>query len=129
MKASRIAVGMGGVVLIGLGSAMAVTNPSSRDYESFAVEHLTEYLKDNACKKLPKELGDFGQQWCQTLGKTAIDTGRPQLKQIIAQQTERRNFIVFSVYRTKLNLPPFPAYEFETLGFLQQFYTYRSEEL
>lgn len=129
MNASRIAIAIGGVALFGLGAAMAITNPSPSDYQSFAVEHLTAYLKENACKKLPQELGEFGQRLCQAWGGTAIDTGRPQLQQIIANQTERHNFIFLSVYRTKLAFGPFPAYEFETLGVLQQFYTYRSEEL
>jgi hypothetical protein len=128
MKASQIAIALGGIALTGLATAMAVTNPSSNDYESFAVEHLSQYLKENACKKLPPEFGGLGQQWCQALGGTVVDTGRPQLQQLIANKTERSNFILFSVYRTELAFGPFPPYEFETLGILQQFYTYRTEE-
>ncbi|MDY7014270.1 MAG: DUF4359 domain-containing protein [Cyanobacteriota bacterium] len=128
MKASQIAIALGGITLVGLAAGMAITNPSSSDYESFATEHLTQYLKDNACQKLPSELGGVGQQWCQALGNTVVDTGRPQLQQLIANQTQRSNFILFSVYRTRLALGPFPPYEFETLGILQQFYTYRTEE-
>ncbi|MDY6781910.1 MAG: DUF4359 domain-containing protein [Cyanobacteriota bacterium] len=128
MKASQIAIALGGGTLAAVAAAMALTNPSPDDYESFAVEYLTQYLKENACKKLPPELGGLGQQWCQAVGGTVVDTGRPQLQQLIGNETQRSNFILFSVYRTRLAVGPLPPYEFETLGILQQFYTYRSEE-
>ncbi|MBE9115663.1 DUF4359 domain-containing protein [Lusitaniella coriacea LEGE 07157] len=127
MKGYQIAASIGSVMLVALGGAMALTNPSRSDYEGFATARLSEYLKENACKKLPEELGEVWQQRCRAFGSAAIDTGRPQLQQLIASQTERHNFIVFSIYRT--TLPSFGStYEFETLGVLQQFYLYLAEE-
>ncbi|MBD2577848.1 DUF4359 domain-containing protein [Oscillatoria sp. FACHB-1406] len=128
-NAAKIVLAASALALGGLGLAMVVANPNPSDYQSYAGEHLTQYLKDNACKKIPQEAGDFGQKLCQTVGGVAIDTARPQLQALIGKQTERQNFGLFSIYTTKLAIAPFPAYRFETVGILQQFYTYKSEEL
>lgn len=37
--------------LAALGVAMAKTNPSQVEYEEYAVQRLTEYLKTDVCKK------------------------------------------------------------------------------
>lgn len=116
---------MGGVALVGLGSAMALTNPGRDTYEQYAVEQLTTYLKSEACTQVPKVFGVFLQRQCKSL----VDTGRPQIQQIISETTQRQNFIFFSIYRTNLEIGPFlPAYHFETLGIFEKFYIYQAEE-
>lgn len=125
MKVPKVVTAMGGVALVGLGLVMALTNPGKDEYEQYAVEQLTTYLKDEACMEAPSVFGNFLQRQCKSL----VDTGRPQIEQIIAEKTQRQNLILFSIYRTNLEVGPFlPAYHFETLGVFQKFYIYQAEQ-
>ena len=126
MRIFRFSTAIGGITLASLGVFMALTNPSQKAYEEYAMEELTTYLKDEVCTQVPSLLGDFLQQQCKIL----VDTGRPQIQQIIAETTERQNFLVFSIYRTHLSVnSDLPSYEFETVGVVQSFYIYMYEEL
>ena len=126
MKALQIVATIGGTALVGLGVSMALTNPSQDTYEAYAVEQLTTYLKDEGCKQAPKAFGgDFLQRQCKSL----VDTGRPQIEQIISQTTQRQNFVLFSIYRTNLEIGPIlPVYQFETVGVFENFYVYQAQE-
>ena len=119
MKILTLFTTVGGFVLAGLGLSMVLTNPGQKDYEEYATEELTTYLKEEVCTQVPSFLGDFLQQQC----KSVVDTGRPQIQQIITETTERQNFVVFSIYRTHLSIDShLPSYEFETVGIFQNFY-------
>jgi hypothetical protein len=125
MKFLQVVAAIGGVALVGLGVSMALTNPGKDSYEQYAVETLTTYLKDEACMQVPSVFGNALRSQCKSL----VDTGRPQIEQIIAQSTQQQNFIFFSIYRTDLEIGSFiPAYHFETLAVFQNFYIYRAEE-
>lgn len=115
-----------GIALLAVvGGACAYANPSQPEYEDYAIASLTTYLKDNVCTQAPKDFGDVIQGYCTSL----VDVGRPQLRKAIAQNTDRLNFIFFSIYRTELSISPYlPAYQFETVGFLQKFYTYQAQK-
>ena len=131
MKLLNLVTAIGGIGLIGLGALMALTNPSRDAYEQYAVERLATYLKEDVCTKAPDNLGILGQnpEFLQRQCKFLVDTGKPQIRQIIAKNTERQNLVLFSVYRTDLNISPLlPAYHFETVGVLQQFYIYQAQE-
>lgn len=131
MKGFKTAALVGGVVLAGLGVAMAVTNPPQADYEEYAVQRLTAYVKDNFCQK-----AGFFENQCANI----VDSGQSEFKQAIAQSTQRQNFIFFSIYTTNLSvtpllparvaavLPALPSYQFETAGVLQSFYTYQAKQ-
>jgi hypothetical protein len=126
MKVGQQLMGVGGVVLVGLGGLMVVTNPNYNAYEQYATEELTLYLKDNVCTQVSQKLGGFLQSYCKSL----VDAGRPQIQELIAQQTTRQNYFLFSIYQTELSLPsPVSSYQFETIGAFQNFYTYQVEEL
>lgn len=104
---------------------MALTNPGKDAYQQYAVETLTTYLKDEACMQAPSIFGNVLRNQCKSL----VDTGRPQIEQIITQSTQQYNFIFFSIYRTNLEIGAFlPAYQFHTLGVFQKFYIYQAEE-
>jgi Domain of unknown function (DUF4359) len=106
--------------LVGLGIAMAITNPSQSDYQEYAIAQLTVYLKDNTCTQTLKDWDNFLDHSCTLL----VDLGRPQLQKIIADNTKDRNFIFFRIYRTEITISPLlPAYRFETVAVLQKFYT------
>ncbi len=112
-------------VMVGLGIAMAITNPSQSDYEEYAIAQLTAYLKDNTCTQTLKDEDSLLQHSCTLL----VDVGRPQLEKLIADHTKERNFIFFSIYRTELSISPLlPAYRFETVAALQKFYTYQTSK-
>ena len=131
MKSLKIITALGGTALVVLGVGLAWTNPGKESYEEYAVEKLSTYLKDEVCTQTPKQLEflnpdpEFLKRQCQSL----VDTGRPQIQQIIEQQTERQNWVIFSIYRTDINISPLlPAYHFETVGVLQQFLTYQAQQ-
>lgn len=125
MKVSQIVAAIGATALAGLGVLMALTNPNRDTYETYAVEQLTTYLKDEACMQAPSLFGNLLQRQCKTL----VDSGRPQIKQIISKTTQQQNFVLFSIYRTDLSIGPvLPGYHFETLGIFQHFYIYQIQE-
>lgn len=125
MKSLKIITYIGVAAIAGLGVVMAITNPSQASYEKFAVQQLTEYLKKDVCQKAPKVFGNLLQRNCSVL----VDSSRPQMQQIIAQTTQKQNFLFFSIYRTDLSINPFiPTYHFETVGLFQNFYIYTAEE-
>lgn len=125
MKISSIFTYVGATAIAGLGVAMAVTNPSQPAYEEYAAQRLTEYLKKDVCTQVPKAFERLVQRKCSAL----VDSNHSQIQQIIAETTQRQNFIFFSVYRTDLSLNRFvPAYHFETIGVFQKFYTVAAEK-
>lgn len=128
-KWNRIAI-VSGVILAVAGIASAATNPSQTQYEEFATETLTAYLKQNLCTEAPKEFNL--QKRCQEL----VRDNQSQLRDVIARGTEQQNFIFFSIYTTDLSpstyLPSFaasflPSYHFQTVGLFQQFHIYQAE--
>jgi hypothetical protein len=126
MKILQLTKVIGLIALAGLGGAMAITNPSQKAYEEYAIKQLTSYLKQNVCTQAPETLGKVLQHQCYTI----VDLGRPQIKELIALRTKRQNFLLFSIYRTELSVPsPLPSYHFETVGAFQKFYVYEAESL
>ena len=105
---------------------MAITNPGQVDYEKYATETLSTYLKEEICPQAQQQLGGLLQSYCKSL----VDTGKPQIQKLISQQTTRHNYLIFSIYQTELSLPsPIPSYQFQTVGAFQHFYTYEAQEL
>lgn len=123
MSSSRLVFSIGGIVLAGLGVAMALTNPGQNAYEQYASATLNDYLKKNVCTQVSSGLSQFLESQCYSL----VDTARPQLSQIIARNTKRQNFIVFSLYQTDLFLPSaLPNYQVKTVGVFQNFFIYEA---
>ena len=113
--------GIASTIAVGAGIAMFLTNPEPKKYKQYAEEALNFQLKEKVCLQISQELGKWLQSQCHTI----VDTARPQLAEIVAQQTARQNFILFSIYQTDLPLPsPLPDYHAETIGILGHFYTY-----
>ncbi|MEH2437421.1 MAG: DUF4359 domain-containing protein [Nostoc sp.] len=111
--------------LAALGMTMANTNPSQVEYEEYAVQRLTEYLKTDVCKKTTNIIENLIRFNCDKL----VDSANPQIQEIIARTTERQNYIIFSIYRTDLKINSWlPSYKFETVGAFDQFYTYTAEK-
>ncbi|MBW4616269.1 MAG: DUF4359 domain-containing protein [Desmonostoc vinosum HA7617-LM4] len=125
MKASNIIAYAGAAGLVVLGVASATTNPSQAQYEEYAVQRLTAYLKTDFCDKTPKILEKFIDFKCNQL----IDSANPHIQKIIAGTTESKNYLLFTIYRTNLKIDSWiPTYKFETVGAFNNFYTYTAEQ-
>ncbi len=126
MRVFQILTTLLGITLSGLGGVMMFTNPGQGAYEQYATEELAVYLKDSVCSQVSStDLEGVLRNGCKIL----VDTGRPQITHLISQTTQRQNYVLFSVYRTELNFEStLPSYQFETIGVLQNFYTYGAGE-
>jgi hypothetical protein len=126
MKVLRVLTTLGSLLLAGGGLIMMIGNPGPQDYETYATDALSRYLKEQICPQAANNLGGLIQSYCKTL----VDTGRPQIHHLITYSTTRKNYLIFSIYATELSLPsPVPTYKFQTIGVMQQFYTYEAEKL
>jgi hypothetical protein len=117
------------LVLVGLGVAMAVTNPNQASYEAYATEQLSAYLKDNTCA----DAGELLKGVCNQL----LNENQSEIRELVAANTERQNFGVVSLYKTDLSvgelLPSFlrsavPSYRFETVGVLNGFHVVKAKK-
>ena len=128
MKPFKIATLIGTVAFGGIVAFMALTNPRQDSYQDFAVSELSKYLKEEVCPQTVKieELRDLFQDQCTKI----VDQGRPVIREIIAHQTRRDNFFIFSIYRTNLDVGlGIPAYRFVSIGVFDKFYVYQAEEM
>ena len=125
MKIVSIVACTGAAVLVALGVAMASTKPSKAEYEEYATQRLSEYLKEEGCSKTPDILGNFLKLNCAEIVKSAS----PQIKQIINASTQKHDYLIFSVYHTDLKINSLiPSYKFETVGALDNFFTYKAKK-
>jgi len=125
MKVVSIAACAGVAALIVLGVAMTATNPSRAEYEEYATERLSKYIKEQGCSKTPSFLDNIIKFNCAK----AIDSVNPQIKQIIKASTQKDDYVLFSVYRTNLQINSLiPSYKFETVGALDNFFTYKAQK-
>ncbi|MFK0730419.1 MAG: DUF4359 domain-containing protein [Gloeotrichia echinulata GP01] len=125
MKALTIITYVAAAGLAALGVTMAKTNPSQAEYENYAVQRLTDYLKTDVCKKTQNIIENLIHLNCEK----AVDSASPQIRPIISQTTQQQNLLFFSIYRTDLKLSDLiPSYRFETVGAFNNFYTYSAEQ-
>ena len=90
-------------------------------YETYASNRLTTYLKNDLCVQLADKL----QSPCYLL----VDTASPQIKMTVSQSTKQQNFLLFSIYQTELSIPSITSvYQFATVGIFERFYTYQTEK-
>lgn len=116
---------LGGLVLAGAVSGLALTNPDQLAYEQYATARLSDYLTASLCNDLSPTLNQVLQNQCQSL----LENNQAYIHQLIATHTTRFNGGLFSLYRTRLavsGIPMLPAYEFATLGMGGNFVTYRA---
>lgn len=102
-----------------LGGVMVATNPGQAAYEDYATQQLVTYLDEQVCAKAPKAFGL--NRDCQSL----LQSNRSQLQKIIADGTQQRNFLFFSIYTTEFSITSFlPKYRVLTVGVFDQFLIY-----
>ncbi|MEM7726211.1 MAG: DUF4359 domain-containing protein [Cyanobacteria bacterium P01_A01_bin.45] len=122
MKPSTVIAFAAATGIAVLGIFMATTKPSQAEYEEYAAQRLSEYLKDNVCVKTPSLLGSLIKFDCSKI----VDSASPQIKGLISETTKTQDFLIFRVYHTDLKLNSFlPSYKFESVGAFDNFYTYK----
>lgn len=122
MNHSKFIFSIGKVIFFLAIGILIVTNPGKAKYEEYASEALKSYLKDRVCQDVTEILSNP----CTIL----VDIARPQLAMAIAQKTQRKNFLIFSIYQTDLSIATaLPEYEFGTVAILDYFYTYQANKL
>ncbi|MFM7365211.1 MAG: DUF4359 domain-containing protein [Cuspidothrix sp.] len=115
-----------GVASIGvLGVILTKTNPNQTEYEEYALDKMTTYLKTDVCNKTPSFWEKLIKVNCEEVLKSAM----PHLKDLITATTNRQDYLIFSIYRTEIKLDSvIPGFKFETVGALNQFYTFNAEQ-
>lgn len=123
MKKIKVAAIVGGCALLALAGALAVTNPGQDAYDEFATQAAIAYLKTEGCAKVPTAFG------LQTFCQKELESNQPKIRTIIADGTQRQNFVVFSLYTTDLAISPdLPSYHVESVGALGQFFIYKTQK-
>jgi len=111
---------LGLAALAGSIAMLVVTNPDSAAYQSHATESLTTYLSDQVCRQLPPNAELLLGNQCQSL----VAVNQLALADMVARQTQRQNYGLFSIYQTTLalpGLPMLPAYRVQTIAVLGRF--------
>jgi hypothetical protein len=111
--------------LIVLITILLVTNPGSDQYELYASTRLTNYFKKDLCRQVTEQVSEQLRSPCHIL----INTALPQIKIALRKNTQQKNFFLFSIYQTRLTISPItPEYHFGTIGILNRFFTYQTEQ-
>ena len=114
-----LAIGLGVSSASGIVAIMALTNPGQTAYESYATQKVIGLLDQNVCAEAPKSFNL--RRDCQDL----LKNHRAQIKEFIAKNTERQDFVLFSVYTTDVAIASFlPKYRVETVGAFRNFHIY-----
>jgi hypothetical protein len=125
LKPWEISILISSIAIVGVGSAMAITNPRRQAYQEYAGDKMGTYLKEEVCADAPEALGGLLQRQCNNL----VDSGQKPLQEMIANSTQRHNYFLFSIYETNLSLMSgLPSYQFKTIAVFQNFWTYESKE-
>lgn len=131
MALNKALVGAG-VLLGGTIGVLGVTNPSPEQYADFAAQKAVNYLETEICTaSLPIVGNSFQDECVKTIQSPA------QVRSLMLENTQRQNYILFSIYKTDLNiqdLVPFlpgnllPQYQAESLGILTFFHTFTTKK-
>ena len=123
--------GLGLTIGVGaLGGLMVLTNPGPNEFEDYALVQ----MKTRLCTRVP---AGFGEE-CPRF----LEQNKGAVKQMIRENTKRRDYFFFSRYQTNLslrsvlpqNLMPFLSlmpipmgYDLETVGIFGNFYIYDAQ--
>jgi Domain of unknown function (DUF4359) len=108
--------------LLTIGSGLVLTNPPRAAYETCATEQLTDLAKAQ-CNQPNSPYGILLQGPC----RTAIEVFKPQIQPLLAANTQRQNWFLFSIYRSDISIPVVNfSGQVQTIGVLNTFYTYQT---
>ncbi|MFB2773489.1 DUF4359 domain-containing protein [Pelatocladus sp. BLCC-F211] len=133
MKASlqnRLGIGKRTYILLaiaGVAGVMSFTNPDHNTYVNYAAARLTNEIQDAICKgpqlpqgKLWEDINKLTSNTCKSGLATGLAFQGSNIKDLIARSTERQNFVIFSIYTTKV-----PGYNFKTIGAFGNLFTFQ----
>jgi hypothetical protein len=103
-------------ILCGLSIMLAANNPRQEYYTEFATQTVSKFLIRDLCRandKTPKLFDTVIKDGCQAF----MQQGKTEIHAFIAHNTERQNFILFSLYTTE-----FPIRPLRVLGIFNQFF-------
>jgi Domain of unknown function (DUF4359) len=103
-------------ILCGLSIVLAANNPRQEYYTEFATQTVSKFLIRDLCRandKTPKLFDTVIKDGCQAF----MQQGKTEIHAFIAHNTERQNFILFSLYTTE-----FPIRPLRVLGIFNQFF-------
>ena len=125
LKSLKTSVIVSSIAVLGVGSAMAMTNPPRQEYQTYAAKRMGGYLKEEVCTDAPDALGGFLQKQCNNI----VERGQKPMADWVDRSTERQNYVLFSIYETELSIMAgLPSYEFKTIGIFQNFWIYHKKE-
>lgn len=91
----------GVLMVLSVAGLLFITNPDEIAYEEFATQQATNFLHREICDRPGKVAPSFRQvfsQGCTTLTKQ----GAADIRRFVSYNTQRYNFILFSLYTTEL---------------------------
>jgi Domain of unknown function (DUF4359) len=103
-------------ILCGLSVALAANNPRQEYYTDFATQTVSKFLIRDLCQandQAPKLFDTMIKDGCQAF----MQQGETEIRAFIAHNTERQNFILFSLYTTE-----FPIRPLRVLGIFNHFF-------
>ena len=137
MTAVKLGVLISAGAIAAAAVALAITNPDQAAYERYAAARLSEQIETSLCPQVPV----FFEGVCASV----LEGQNAWLKEIVAEQTARRNYVVFSIYETELaaesalqqvlpdnlslDVDGLPTYHVESVGLFNQFFTYQFKQL
>jgi hypothetical protein len=103
-------------VVVGAGAVLALTNPKQEAYTTFATQTVSRFLVKDLCRandRSPKLLDSLFKDGCQVF----MRRGEAEIRTFVTHNTERQDFILFSLYTTE-----FPIRPLRVLGIFNQFF-------
>jgi hypothetical protein len=107
---------IGGIAMLGVGTVLALTNPSSTVYHHYAAKTVSLFVMRDLCQeRMPQSemLKSFTLESCQGIA----DQGETAILSFIQNNTDHQNFILFSLYTTEL-----PMRSLRVLGIFNRFF-------
>jgi Domain of unknown function (DUF4359) len=112
----KVARWAGYTAIAGVGLILSLTNPSQDSYTVFASHTVSKFLVRDLCKanaQAPSGLDALIKDGCQAL----MHQGSSEIRSFIEHNTERQNFLLFSLYTTD-----FPIRPLRVLGIFNSFF-------
>lgn len=100
----------------GLSIALVTTNPKQANYTEFATQTVSRLLIQDLCRandRTPKLFNTMIKDGCQAF----MQQGKTEIRAFIAHNTERQDFLLFSLYTTE-----FPIRPLRVLGIFNHFF-------
>lgn len=100
----------------GVSITLVATNPKQTHYTEFATQTVSRLLVQDLCRandRTPKLFDTMIKDGCQAF----MQQGKTEIRAFIAHNTERQDFLLFSLYTTE-----FPIRPLRVLGIFNHFF-------